>query len=138
MADLTREDEELLRASIKARKRDGQIRPLQKTPRPPTETEREEEVNSEEAKKDTPPKESVQRRRKRGGNFDDMFLQRNETKIRQCAYVDKGLYLKIARIVNVVTNKKVTIGGYLDAIIESHLEEHKDEINEKLINNVKI
>ncbi len=129
MAGLTKAEEEMLIASVKSRKRDGAaavtIVDDESEPVPPPQE---------------PPPKSIapQRRKKRGDSFNEQFLHRSETKVRQCAYIDKELYLKISKIVNVVTDKRVSIGSYLDSIIEQHLEEHKDEINEKLINNIKI
>ncbi len=129
MAGLTKAEEEMLIASVKSRKRDGATAVATIN----------DEVEPEPQPQNPPPKPTTtQRRKKRGGSFDEVFLQRNETKVRQCAYIDKELYLKVAKIVNVVTDKRVTIGAYIDSIIEQHLEEHKDEINEKLISNIKI
>ncbi|MFR9592731.1 MAG: DUF3408 domain-containing protein [Rikenellaceae bacterium] len=129
MAGLTKAEEEMLIASVKSRKRDGAT----------VVATINDETELEPQPQEPPPKPTTtQKRKKRGGSFDEMFLHRNETKLRQCAYVDKELYFKVAKIVNVVTDKRVTIGAYLDSIIEQHLEEHKDEINEKLINNIKI
>ncbi|MFI3294163.1 MAG: DUF3408 domain-containing protein [Rikenellaceae bacterium] len=129
MAGLTKAEEEMLIASVKSRKRDGAT----------VVATINDETEPEPQPQEPPPKPTTtQKRKKRGGSFDEMFLHRNETKLRQCAYVDKELYFKVAKIVNVVTDKRVTIGAYLDSIIEQHLEEHKDEINEKLINNIKI
>lgn len=129
MAGLTKAEEEMLIASVKSRKRDGATAVATIN----------DEAEPEPQPQNPPPKPTTtQRRKKRGSSFDEMFLQRNETKVRQCAYIDKELYLKVAKIVNVVTDKRVTIGAYIDSIIEQHLEEHKDEINEKLISNIKI
>lgn len=129
MAGLTKAEEEVLIASVKSRKRDGAAAVATIS----------NEAEPEPQPLEPPPKlTTTQRRKKRGGSFDDMFLHRNETKLRQCAYIDRDLYFKVAKIVNVVTDKRVTIGAYIDSIIEQHLEEHKDEINEKLISNIKI
>ena len=75
------------------------------------------------------PKE--QARRKRGNvDYSDKFLQRNELKARSCVYISQKVHATIAKIVKMISEKDVTVGGYIDNILMEHLETHKDEITE--------
>ena len=38
--------------------------------------------------------------------------------------------LLISRLVHVIADKDITVGGYIDTVLAEHLESHKDEINE--------
>ena len=67
---------------------------------------------------------------KQSAAYDSVFLQRNEIKTRQCVYISREVHTKISKIVNVITDKEVTVGGYIDKVLAQHLELHKDEINE--------
>ncbi len=129
MAEITREDEELLLASMKARKRDGETRSLPKdtVAAPVIKTK---DVSSDPTQNVSPPKESGQRKKKKGERYNDSFLKKNEIKDRHCIYISKNVYYKISKIVKVIADSDISIGGYVDTVLLNHLEEHKDEINE--------
>jgi hypothetical protein len=75
------------------------------------------------------PKE--QARRKRGNvDYSDKFLQRNELKARSCVYISQKVHATIAKIVKMISEKDVTVGGYIDNILMEHLETHREEITE--------
>ncbi len=114
MSEITREDEELLLASMKARKRDGETRALPK----------------ESIAETAPTKEIVQRKRKKNGKYNDSFLQKHEIRNRHCIYISKSVYEKVSKIVKVIADNDISIGGYIDTVLLNHFEEHKDEINE--------
>ena len=67
---------------------------------------------------------------KESEKYSSMFLKRNEIKSRQCVYISQRIHATISEIVRVISDKDVTVGGYIDSIIPEHLESHKDEINE--------
>jgi hypothetical protein len=72
-------------------------------------------------------------RRKRGqGNVDygSQFLVRNEFKTRQCVYISQRVHATISEIVRVISDRDVTVGGYIDSILLEHLETHREEITE--------
>ncbi len=118
-------DEALLLASIKQRKRDGGIQPTSEVPLPaqsPTEMEPVAEKLQE------PPREPL-RRKKQSTDYGSAFLQRNEIKTRQCVYISREVHTKISKIVNVIADKEITVGGYIDSVLAQHLEQHKEEIN---------
>lgn len=69
--------------------------------------------------------------RKRGlAEYGEKFLRRNELKTRQCVYISGQIHTVISRLVHVIADKDITVGGYIDTVLAEHLERHKDEINE--------
>lgn len=125
-ADTEGIDEALLLASIKQRKRDGGIQPTDEVPPP---VKRQEDIIPVAEKSQAPPKE-VTRRKKSNADYGSVFLQRNEIKTRQCVYISREIHNKVSKIVNVIADKEITVGGYIDSVLAQHLEQHKDEINE--------
>lgn len=65
----------------------------------------------------------------RRGGYDTTYLVRNEIKTRQCVYISREVHGKISKIVNVIADSEITVGGYIDTVLMRHLEEHRDEIN---------
>lgn len=120
-------DEALLLASIKQRKRDGGIQPADDI-RSPVQQPDEVAVKTEQVKEEQPKEPS--RCRKQNAGYGATFLQRNEIKTRQCVYISREVHNKISKIVNVIADKEITVGGYIDSVLALHLEQHKDEINE--------
>jgi hypothetical protein len=58
------------------------------------------------------------------------FLKRKEFKTRQCVYVSQHVHATISEIVRVISDREITVGGYIDSILMEHLETHRDEIME--------
>ena len=119
-------DEALLLASITQRKRDGSIQPTNEV-QPPVQSSNEETVSTDKVQE---PQKEATRKKKQSVGYDSVFLQRNEIKTRQCVYISREVHTKISKIVNVIADKEVTVGGYIDIVLAQHLELHKDEINE--------
>ena len=70
--------------------------------------------------------------RKRGlSEYGEKFLKRNELKTRQCVYISQQIHAVISRLVHVIADKDITVGGYIDTVLAEHLEKHKEEINER-------
>ena len=69
---------------------------------------------------------------KKGGlsEYGEKFLKRNELKTRQCVYISGQIHAVISRLVHVIADKDITVGGYIDTVLAEHLERHKEEINE--------
>ena len=69
--------------------------------------------------------------KKRGlSEYGERFLKRNALKTRQCVYISQQIHTVISRLVHVIADKDITVGGYIDTVLAEHLERHKDEINE--------
>lgn len=69
--------------------------------------------------------------KKRGqSEYGEKFLKRNELKTRQCVYISGQIHAVISRLVHVIADKDITVGGYIDTVLAEHLERHKEKINE--------
>ena len=69
--------------------------------------------------------------KKRGlSEYGEKFLKRNELKTRRCVYISGQIHAVISRLVHVIADKDITVGGYIDTVLAEHLERHKEEINE--------
>ncbi|GAB0470065.1 DUF3408 domain-containing protein [Alistipes putredinis] len=128
-ADTAGIDEALLLEAIGRRKQDGSIKPLGQTAQPPA-APPQEEPQTETAVPPEIPRESPARRRKQNADYGSTYLRRNEIKTRQCVYISRDVHNKISKIVNIIADKEITVGGYIDTVLLRHLEQHKDEINE--------
>lgn len=128
-ADTAGIDEALLLEAIGRRKQDGSIKPLGQTVQAPA-APPQEEPQTETAVPPETPRESPARRRKQNADYGSTYLRRNEIKTRQCVYISRDVHNKISKIVNIIADKEITVGGYIDTVLLRHLEQHKDEINE--------
>lgn len=99
----------------------------------------EEQNRPEQPKADEEPQTTVRvkenrdigKGKKRGmSEYGEKFLKRNELKQRQCVYISQQIHTVISRLVHVIADKDITVGGYIDTVLAEHLERHKDEINE--------
>lgn len=117
-------DEALLLDSIGRRKQDGSVQSQPQDAAPAPQAEQEQSVAPAE-----PPKESG-RRKRQNADYTATFLKRNEIKTRQCVYISREIHNQISRIVNIISDKEITVGGYIDTVLACHLEQHKDEIKE--------
>jgi hypothetical protein len=91
-----------------------------------TQQQPEKPEKSKEAKETKEPA----RRKRSNTDYSSLFLQRNELKARSCVYISQKIHSTISQIVKSISEKDITVGGYIDSILFEHLETHKDEINE--------
>jgi hypothetical protein len=97
---------------------------------------KEQQSSAEKQEMPAPPASSTEKnkepiKRKRANvDYSSMFLQRNEFKTRQCVYISQRVHATISKIVKVISDKEITVGGYIDSILMEHLETHRDEIIE--------
>ncbi|MDR2385097.1 MAG: DUF3408 domain-containing protein [Tannerella sp.] len=98
----------------------------------PAEAEKAVETAEPLPEKPKEMKESGGRRKRNQGNADygSQFLGRNEFKTRQCVYISQRVHATISEIVRVISDREITVGGYIDSILLEHLETHRDEITE--------
>jgi hypothetical protein len=70
--------------------------------------------------------------RKRRGNYDEVFLKRKELKTRQPVYISQSVHKRIKRLVKMLSlaEKEISVGGYIDNVLEEHLDQYNDEIDE--------
>lgn len=69
-------------------------------------------------------------------NYEAMFFQNMTLSNRRSVYVSQTTHEKINQIVSILGKGKVTVSGYVETIIQHHLEKHKDTINELYKNNI--
>ena len=62
--------------------------------------------------------------------YEEQFLQSKELKTRQCVYISRETQETVADIVKRLGQRGLSIGAYVDSVVQQHLQEHKDEINE--------
>ena len=115
-------DQKMLLDSILRKKEDKGAITVQQETEPPIE---DQETVTQPAKS-----ESYKRKRTTKSGYNDTFLKRNEIKSRQCVYVSKGVHETISKIVKVIADNDITVGGYIDLVLLKHLEDNKTEINE--------
>jgi hypothetical protein len=97
----------------------------------PAETEKAVESVEPAPEKPREAKEPGRRRRNQGNaDYGSQFLVRNEFKTRQCVYISQRIHATISEIVRVISDRDVTVGGYIDSILLEHLETHRDEITD--------
>jgi len=85
---------------------------------------------------DTQEKESAQsrsKRRREPKDYKSLFLQKNTGAKRQ-TYVNAELYDKISKILGIIA-KDISVPNFIDNVLENHLKEYRDEINEIYRNN---
>ncbi|MPN02533.1 hypothetical protein SDC9_149749 [bioreactor metagenome] len=78
----------------------------------------------------SPPKSSQRRDPK---DYTSLFLQKNAGTKRQ-TYVSSDLYDKISKILGIIA-KDISVPNFIDNVLENHLKEYRDEINEIYRNN---
>jgi len=91
----------------------------------------EKDVSDQKSPRLQTDKSATQRRCSKASpvSYDAAFFKRNEIKTRQCVYISREIHKRISRIVSVLAKHELTVGGYIDLILERHLEENQEEIN---------
>ena len=114
-------DEELLIASIGKKRSEEQMHP----------PVQEQSVQEQEEKSCAPTRRDAGGKKKQqDDDYIGLYLGRNEIKTRQCVYISGQIHAVISRLVHVIADKDITVGGYIDTVLAEHLERHKEEINE--------
>lgn len=132
-------DEDLIKSMMT-----GDIPRLGSTPSaPPIEEEIIPERESEKEKtivEDMPeniqekePPQAKSKRRREPKDYHSLFLKKNGGTKRQ-TYVSADLYDKIAKLLSIVA-KDISVPNFIDNVLENHLKEYKDEINDMYRNN---
>lgn len=77
-------------------------------------------------------KESSRRKLNQVQGYKETFLKRNEIKTRQCVYISYDVHAVITKLVRALADagSDISVGGYIDTVLNEHLQFHKDEINE--------
>lgn len=77
-------------------------------------------------------KEMPKRKRGQQAGYKETFLKRNEIKTRQCVYISYDVHAVITKLVRALVDagNDISVGGYIDTVLNEHLQLHKEEINE--------
>ncbi|MFI3293413.1 MAG: DUF3408 domain-containing protein [Rikenellaceae bacterium] len=80
---------------------------------------------------DQPPNGELKRRQQRdkSAEYIEKYLPRVDFDARQLIYVSKETHAALTSIVQIVGGHKANISSYVEHIINTHLESHKDIIN---------
>ncbi len=66
-----------------------------------------------------------------------LFLQKGSEGEKSSVYLNKGIINQLKKIVTSIGRDKSTLGGYVEAIVINHFDQHKDEIIRLFNENVK-
>ena len=72
--------------------------------------------------------ESSNQERKQA-EYKTMFLKKRPVTNRQSVYISGDIQNRIAQIVGVITSKQVSIGNFIDNILEQHLNTYNDVLS---------
>ena len=82
--------------------------------------------------------QSNSKTRKRTPDFSELFLKENRLSDRRMIYIGKEAYEELINYVSVISDRKLSMAGYLDNIVSHHIEEHRDTIKELFDHKVKL
>lgn len=109
---------------------------VKEKPIPQKETEKKTSTENTQEEQEQQEQKAVQpkmRRRQDPKDYLSLFLKKNVGTKRQ-TYVNADLYDKISKILSIVA-KDISVPNFIDNVLENHLKEYKDEINEIYRNN---
>jgi hypothetical protein len=123
-------DEAAMLQSIYEKDNGIQSAPVKPQAQPVTSLQIEKQPEVSEKPKEAKETRELSRRKRGNADYSSTFLQHNELKARSCVYISQKIHSTISQIVKSISEKDITVGGYIDSILFEHLETHKDEINE--------
>ena len=62
-------------------------------------------------------------------NYKSVFLKKRSVCNRQSVYISGEIQKRITQIVGVITGKQVSIGNFIDNVLEEHLSTHNDVLS---------
>ena len=71
-------------------------------------------------------KQSLQKKQE---NYKAVYLQKRIICNRQSVYISGEIQKRIMQIVGVITGKQVSIGNFIDNVLEEHLNTHNDVLS---------
>ena len=66
---------------------------------------------------------------KKQESYKSVFLKKRSVCNRQSVYISGEIQKHIMQIVGVITNKQVSIGSFIDNVLEEHLNTHNDVLS---------
>jgi len=122
--DIPRLNREPVREEMSAKKEAPADEPVIEIP-----VNREEEETVQE--KDTV--QSKSRRKREPKDYHSVFLKKDSGTKKQ-TYINAALYDKVSKILSIIA-KDISVPNFIDNVLENHLKEYKEEINEIYRNN---
>lgn len=128
-------DQELVINQAKPSNREKELKPYDpsaSTPEPAPVSEKLQEQEPEDLPEQPKEKETPKRKRGQQAGYKETFLKRNEIKTRQCVYISFDVHAVITKLVRALVDagSDISVGGYIDTVLNEHLQLHKEEINE--------
>ena len=75
-------------------------------------------------------KQSIQKTAsKEQDSYKSVFLKKRSVCNRQSVYINGEIQKRIMQIVGVITGKQVSIGNFIDNVLEEHLSTHNDVLS---------
>lgn len=108
-------------ATVPVRKTKTEI-PVKESP-----VEQNEDVQEKETQ------QSKSRRKREPKDYKSVFLKK-DTGTKKQTYISAALYDKISKVLGIIA-KDISVPNFIDNVIENHLKEYKDEINDMYRNN---
>jgi len=90
--------------------------------------------DSQDSNKEKETSQSKSKRKKEPKDYPSLFLKKSGSNKRQ-TYVSAVLYDKIAKILGIIA-KDISVPNFIDNVLENHLNEYKEEINDIYKNNL--
>ena len=95
------------------------------------------ESNEDEKPAIEPETEKESRRKKRNQlEFPETFLRSNRLSDRRMIYIGKDNYDVLVKYISIISDRKLSLAGYLDNIVSHHIEQYKSDINELYENRI--
>jgi hypothetical protein len=123
-------DEAAMLQSIYEKDNGIQSAPVKPQAQPVASPETQQQPEMPEKPKEAKETKEPARRKRSNADYGSIFLQRNELKERSCVYISQKIHTVITKIVKVISDRDITVGGYIDSILAEHFETHHDEIIE--------
>lgn len=87
----------------------------------------------EEAVQEKETVQSKSRRKREPKDYHSVFLKKDSGTKKQ-TYISAALYDKVSKILSIIA-KDISVPNFIDNVLENHLKEYKEEINEIYRNN---
>ena len=69
-------------------------------------------------------------KKKKNGEYLDAFLKPKILKQRQCVYISQDVHEFIAKVVNKLNVRNLTVGVFIDTVMAQHIKDHIDELKD--------
>lgn len=65
-------------------------------------------------------------------SYAERFIKPKKLRNRQCVYISYDVHAVITKLVRALVDagNDISVGGYIDTVLNEHLQLHKEEINE--------